>query len=300
MSRRTIEEKRSSELEDRLRVHLADWNSLPKNGIPIHAFESVSSTMEVAHTLAASGAPEGTLVWAQRQIQGRGRLGRVWASPEGGLYFSLILKPGRALTEIPQLSLVAGLAVAEVVRDVTGLSGVLRWPNDLLLQEKKVAGVLVEAKTSDGFPDADRSVLNTQRSTLYAILGIGINVTSDPLTLPDTATSLAAVNPGSLPVLKNEGRMDAFRNPQFLYRLTGELYRHFHAWYDIWSCQGFASIHEALRPWLGFLGQPVHIVTGASRFEGTVRGLDESGKLLVRLDSGILKVFGMGEVTLLR
>jgi BirA family biotin operon repressor/biotin-[acetyl-CoA-carboxylase] ligase len=118
-------------------------------GTPCHAFAELPSTMDAAHQLAADGAPEGTCVWAEQQTGGRGRAGRTWSSPPGGLYLSLILRPAREVREIPQLALVAGLAVAQTIYEVTGLWTSLRWPNDVLLNEQKVAGILVEASTSE-------------------------------------------------------------------------------------------------------------------------------------------------------
>ena len=221
--------------------------------------------MEAAHALAAAGAPEGTLVWAARQDQGRGRLGRTWESPEGGVYLSLIVRPTRPIAEIPQLSLAAGLAATEGINELTGLFPSIRWPNDILLNCLKVAGILVEAKAG------------------AVIVGIGINVLTRADDLPEGATSLSAA-----------GAADCDPN-----RLTGELCHRFRAWYDVWTAQGFAPIREALRPWMGHFGQPVHISAGTDRFEGTASDLDESGRLLVRLDSGIMRQFDMGEVTLL-
>ena len=259
-----LSDERDPTLEAQLARHLDGWT--------IHAFQHVTSTMEVARELAADGAPERTLVWAARQEQGRGRLGRTWESPEGGVYLSLMLKPTRPMTEISQLSLVAGLATVEAIQRVTNLFCAIRWPNDLLLAGKKVAGILVEI----------RSGLRAQGS-LYAVIGIGINVAVDPRELPEIATSLRAAGASADP-----------------YRLTGELCRRFAAWYDVWTRDGFGPIREALRPWIGIFGQPVHIAAGAERFEGTASDLDDSGRLLVRLDSGIIRHFDMGEVTLLR
>jgi BirA family biotin operon repressor/biotin-[acetyl-CoA-carboxylase] ligase len=116
------------------------------------------------------------------------------------------------------------------------------------------------------------------------VVGIGINVTTDPHDLPETATSVTEAGaPGCDP-----------------YRLTGALCRHFQAWYDVWTGRGFVPIREALHPRMGHFGQPIHISAGASNFEGTASNLDEQGRLLVRLDSGIVRPFEMGEVTLLR
>ena len=235
----------------------------------IRAYQRVGSTMDVAQALAEAGAPEATLVWAVRQEQGRGRQGRVWESPEGGLYCSLILRPSRDLSEIPQLSLVAGLAVGEAIRDATSLFPKIRWPNDLLLEDRKVGGILVEAKSG------------------AVIIGIGINVTTKPSALPDSATSLLANTIPQMP------------RPE-PYPLTGALVKHFQRWYEEWSANGFAPIREALRSWMAFFGRPVHVTAGSVNYEGTLHDLDEAGRLLVRLDTGIIKQFEMGEVTLLR
>ena len=237
---------------------------------PVFAYEQLGSTMEIAHELAAEGAPEGSLVFARRQEQGRGRLGRTWASPEGGAYFSLILRPLRSPGEAPQLALVAGLAAAEAVNKLTGLYPSIRWPNDLLLEGKKLAGILTESRNG------------------AVVLGIGINVTPRPEDLPDTATSLAAAG--------RAGKEDA----SFCCRLTVEVCHRLKARYEAWSEQGFAPIRDALRPWIGLFGHPVHITAGSDYFEGTAQDVDERGRLVVRLDSGIQRAFEVGEVTLLR
>src|SRR3990167_11021559 len=133
----------------------------------VRAFERVSSTMDVAHALALEGAVEGTLVWAQRQEQGRGRLGRIWESPEGGIYCSVIVRPQRPAADTPQLSLLMGLSAAEAIRECAMVSPRVRWPNDLLIGAQKIAGILTEAK--DG----------------TVVIGIGINVSTAPADLPD-------------------------------------------------------------------------------------------------------------------
>ncbi len=240
---------------------------------PVYAFTQTGSTMEDAHELAEQGAPEGTLVYAIRQAQGRGRLGRVWESPEGGAYFSIILRPRRPTADIPQLSLVTGLAAVEGIRQLVRIYPSIRWPNDVLIDGKKVCGILTES-TQHPAPSTQSCVL----------IGVGINVMTKPSDLPDTATSLSAV----------------VNNCPHPHQVTGALWRRLSTWYDIWSREGFAPIRAALRPWMGHFGQPVHITAGTSRFEGTAADLDESGRLVVRLDSGVLRAFEMGEVTLLR
>ena len=240
--------------------------------------------MDLAHRLAAEGAAEGTLVWAGRQEQGRGRLGRVWISPPGGAYFSLILRPSRPLAEISQLALVVGLAVAEAIRQVTNLVPSIRWPNDVLIEGKKVVGILVESRTQ--FADAPPSV---PRSLPSIVVGIGINVTTDPRDLPDTAASLTTLNSNLEP-----------RTSKLSYELTGAVCRHLQSWYDAWTVQGFVPIRDALRSWIGMFGQPVRLSAGSEQVEGTVADLDGAGRLLVRLDAGLIRAFDMAEVTLLR
>ena len=240
-------------------------NDCPLQG-PVYAFKQTNSTMEEAHCLAAKGSPEGTLIVSQSQSQGRGRLGRVWNSPEGGAYFSVILRPKQSAADIPQLSLVTGLAVVEGLRQLCAIYPSIRWPNDVLVQEKKLAGILVEAKNG------------------AVVIGIGINVSTPLSELPNTATTLAQVS----------------KNCPHPHQVIGALWRRLAYWYDIWVRQGFAPVREALRPWMGHFGQPVHIATGKMRFEGTATDLDEQGRLVARLDSGVLRAFDMGEVTLLR
>ncbi len=222
--------------------------------------------MELAHELARRGAAEGTLVWALRQEQGRGRQGRAWISPEGGAYVSLILRPQRPMREVPQLALVTGLSAAEAIRDTACLYPSIRWPNDLLLRDKKVGGILVEAK--DG----------------AVVLGVGVNVITEAAQLPAEAISLAAAGASHC------SREDV---------IAGVCRRLSH-WYAVWAREGFAPIREALQPWMGMFGQPVSITAGSQLFEGTAQNLDEQGRLVVRLDSGAQRPFDVGQVSLLR
>jgi BirA family biotin operon repressor/biotin-[acetyl-CoA-carboxylase] ligase len=259
-------EPRDPALEALLARHLG---KAPPFITAIRAYQRVGSTMDLAHAAAESGAPEGTLVWAARQDRGRGRQGRAWESPEGGVYCSLIVRPKHSADEVPQLSLVTGMAVAEAIRDATTRLPSIRWPNDVLMNNRKVAGILVEARASG------------------VVVGIGINVTTKREALPASATSL-------------EAEMLPETRPPDPYRLTGALCRHFETWYRMWSAEGFAPIRTALRSWMSALGQPVRLAVGSQENEGTIQDLDELGRLLVRLDSGIIKQFEMGEVTLLR
>jgi BirA family biotin operon repressor/biotin-[acetyl-CoA-carboxylase] ligase len=221
--------------------------------------------MDEAHRLASEGSPEGTLVVAKRQQKGRGRQGRSWLSPEGGLYCSFVLRPKQP-TALEQLSLVAGLSSAEAIKEVASINASLRWPNDLLLSGKKVGGILSEAKNG------------------AVVIGIGINVQSNLKMLPDVATSLCESSSSDC-------------SPD---KLLSSLCRHLSKWYHVWTDEGFAPIRTALCAWIGSLGEPVRVNVGSQHFEGIASNIDESGRLLVRLDSGLMRAFNAGEVTLLR
>lgn len=253
---------RDRALEDLLTRYVGD----ARFGKPVHAYQRLGSTMEQAQRLAREGAEEGTLVVAVEQTQGRGRQGRVWHSPPGGLYCSLILQPLVPSPEVPQLSLVAGLAVTGAIREMTKLLPTIRWPNDILIANRKVAGILVEGNFA------------------VAVIGIGVNVTTDLKALPDTGTSLA-MNGAE------------FRQP---WPMLGAICRHLSSWYEVWRTQGFSPIRAVLRPSLGFFGEPVQLTVGTEQVQGTAHDLDETGRLVVRLDSGVLRPFAMGEVALLR
>ena len=258
---------RDTELEAQL-TRALDGSSL---GGPCYAFQQIPSTMDVAHQLAMQGAPEGTCVWTEQQTSGRGRAGRAWSSPPGGIYLSLILRPRRPLHEVPQLALIAGLSLAQAVRALTGLSPSIRWPNDLLLYDEKLAGILTEAK-------------ETLQHGVYVIAGIGMNLATPASKLPEGATSL---------VEWIERAPDRFA-------FTRELFGLLHDAYHRWNDEGFAPIRASLLPWIGLFGRFVHLTTPAETVYGEAVDVDEAGRLVIRLESGLARAFDAGEVSLLR
>jgi BirA family biotin operon repressor/biotin-[acetyl-CoA-carboxylase] ligase len=150
-------------------------------GRRVHWRETVTSTNDVAARLADAGAEEGTTVVAEAQTSGRGRMGRAWFSPPGaGLYVSIVLRPGPPQGP-PLLTLAAGVALAEAIQAATGLPAAIKWPNDLLVGKRKLAGILAEAAAQGGRPP-------------FVILGIGVNLrpAAYPPELADRATSLEA------------------------------------------------------------------------------------------------------------
>jgi BirA family biotin operon repressor/biotin-[acetyl-CoA-carboxylase] ligase len=168
----------------------------------------------------------------------------------------VLLRPKQPLSEIPQLSLVAGLSAAEAVSQLTGLYPSIRWPNDLLLNGRKLAGVLTESRNG------------------AVVLGIGINITTPQAELPEHAVALADALPA--------GSTLDVRSPDVTASLIAAICQRLSEWYAIWGRKGFAPIHAALRPLMALFGQPVHVTTGSDYFEGTAQDLDDRGRLVVR------------------
>ena len=136
---------------------------------PIHYFATLPSTNDLAKELGAGGAPEGTLVVAEGQTHGRGRLGRTWDSPPlSGLYVSVVLRPPIPPLEMPQITLTAAVAVVRALSRATGLKAGIKWPNDILLNGKKAGGILTEMET-----ETDR--------VRYLVVGVGLNVNNPSL-----------------------------------------------------------------------------------------------------------------------
>ena len=234
------------------------------------ALESCGSTNDEAKARARAGAPEGTLVWARRQTAGRGRRGRSWESDGGNLYCSLIVRPATDSAAAAQLSFVAALAVAEAVADQIAGAPRLKWPNDVLVEGAKIAGILLEAEPgSTGRPD-------------WLVVGTGINVRSHPQGLDRATTDLVAC-----------GATDASVPGTLALYAT-----HFQAWYQRWQRQGFAPVRAA---WLNAaygVGEPVRLSGEAPL--GRFVDLDLDGALLVegaagrqRITAGDV-VFGSG------
>jgi len=220
----------------------------------------VGSTQTEARRLAEAGAPEGTVVRAEHQTRGRGRLGRDWVDePGSALLTSIILRPPVEVSRLPQLSLVAGIAVAEAIGEASGLPVAVAWPNDLLIRGLKVAGILAESFAGSGGAGA------------VVILGIGINVNQTRFAgdLENRATSLAreAARP--------------FDRERLLTAVLGRL----ETWYRRWVAEGFGPVREAWRRASATLGQPVVADGGVA---GIAEDLGEDGALLVRTEAGTL------------
>jgi BirA family transcriptional regulator, biotin operon repressor / biotin---[acetyl-CoA-carboxylase] ligase len=226
-------------------------------GRDIHAFDTLDSTQAVLTRLAEQGAPEGTVVTARHQTAGRGRRGRHWWDEHGqSLLMSVLLRPSIPTAHAPQLSLVAGLAVADALVTAAGVDAQIRWPNDVLVGGKKICGVLPEA------------VSRADGRVGHVLLGIGINVDQSefPDDLRDQATSLRLAT-GS-----------AHDHGELLSIVLDALDRR----YGEWLAVGFAGLRDEWRRRASTLGQ--RVPTGDGR-EGVAVDVDETGALLV--DAGL-------------
>ncbi len=236
----------------RARDVVGAWATRP----PIRLAEA-DSTQTEARSLAEAGAPEGTVVSAEHQTRGRGRGGRRWVDePGAALLMSIILRPAAEVSRLPQLSLVAAVAVAEAAGGETGLRIALDWPNDVLVGGRKVAGILAES-----FAARDGRVV--------VILGIGVNVNQRyfPPDLAERATALA---------LECGHALDREK-------LLQAVLERLEAWYRRWMEEGFLPIREAWRRASATLGRRVTINEGVG---GMALDLAEDGALLVKTDTG--------------
>lgn len=243
-------------------------------GRAIHLFRTVDSTNDEAMALAARGALEGTVVIADAQERGRGRMGRSWTSPPGvGVYLSVILRPAIQPHDAPALSLLGAVAVAEAIEEVAGVAAGVKWPNDLIVRGRKVGGILGEVA-------AETSHLH------YVVLGIGINVNQTEASfegeLRHTATSL---------------RIEAGRlvdRTAMIRSLCESLDR----WYNCFLSEGLAPIIERLRQCCLTLGQKVVARSGDQQLCGLAVDLDHAGALLIRdADQRLYRLIA-GDVTL--
>jgi BirA family transcriptional regulator, biotin operon repressor / biotin---[acetyl-CoA-carboxylase] ligase len=241
-------------------------------GRDIRVFQETSSTNDVAEKLARDGVSEGVVVFAESQSKGRGRLGRRWISPAGqGLWFSVLVRPQLPPASVTQLTIAAATAVARALRTQTGLAAQIKWPNDILIEGKKVVGILTELAA-----ELDR--------VRYVIIGIGVdvNVQEFPAELAGIATSLAEA----------AGR-------QFIRaELAAAILEELDADYTRIARGEFPALAEEWEQQCITLGRRVQIQIGARAVTGRAESLDNDGALLLRTEHGHLERIVGGDVTL--
>lgn len=246
------------------------------------------STNDDARALAREGAPEGTVVLAARQSAGRGRLGRSWESPAGGVYLSVVIRPNTPLGEISSLALAVALGVAFGLEEL-GVAPNLKWPNDVLLDGRKLAGVLLEMSA-----DSDR--------VDWVVAGIGLNVRR-PEERSETPRSAApAASDARAPVTPEGAAYLADSLPGVaLARVAAAELEGIHTAYVQWRDGGFPAIRSAYEARFSLTGQTVVVrdASGLARAEGPVVGVDEAGRLLVEdIRAGRAIAVVAGDVTL--
>jgi len=231
------------------------------------------STQRVARELGRAGAPEGTVVIAEAQTAGRGRLGRTWHSPRGvNLYCSIVLRPPLPPAAVPQVALVAGVAAAAALAETPGLAPRLKWPNDVLIEGRKVAGILTEMEA-----EVER--------VHHVILGIGVNLNAPraafPPELRERATSL---------FLATGRRVDRAA-------VTGRLLAALEARYGRFLEGGFEAVRAEWESYSCLTGTDVRVASAEGEMAGRVLGLDTDGALMLARPDGTSTRIVAGEVT---
>ncbi len=242
-------------------------------GRRIYHYERIGSTNDVARDLARAGAPEGTVVIAEEQTSGRGRRGRTWlAPPRSCLLVSLIFRPPLPAGEAFRLTMLTAVAAAGAVEKVSGIAPEIKWPNDLLVDGKKLAGILSEAATIE-----DRLE--------YAVVGLGLNVNFDPARHPEiaaTATSLSTLSGGEV------------SRVQLLQALLAEI----EARYETLVPGMVDVLWQEWQHRLGTLGRQVVVTEGGRSEYGLAEAVAPDGSLLLRRADGSLLTVAVGDVSL--
>jgi BirA family biotin operon repressor/biotin-[acetyl-CoA-carboxylase] ligase len=237
--------------------------SLP-GGFRLCHYYTIGSTNDAAKALARAGAADGTLICANEQTAGRGRRGRIWRSPPGNLYLSMVLRPDCAPARAAQLGFVAALGLGDALQPLVGTALRLRykWPNDLLANGEKIAGILLEAETSSA------------AGVDFVVLGVGVNIASAPGDVEYPATSLQAhgIAGVTTPIL-----------------LEGFV-RHFAGWVRRWREAGFAPIREAWLAAASGLGERINVRLDRMTLSGRFRDLDDDGSLVLDAAEGSRRI----------
>lgn len=239
-------------------------------GHDIHYFNEVDSTNEVAKYLAEQGAEEGTVVVAEIQNKGKGRRGKTWISPPGGIWMSIVLRPDIPPHKASQLTLVTGVVVAKTIKDELNIDVKIKWPNDILIGEKKVSGILTEVNA-------------TMDKVNYLVIGIGIDMNVDVPRLPSDLQKGATS-------LKNE--LDTEINGALLVQ---KFLLKFENIYNDFKDGKFPDILNEWRAMSSTIGTSVEVRTRGKRVRGDAVGINQEGILIVEMEDGSLRKMISGE-----
>ncbi len=243
-------------------------------GRHVHFEESVTSTQKIAHRLAYEGTPEGTIVVAEEQQAGRGRLDRLWFSPKyTGVWMSIILRPSIPPSQAPQLTLLAAVAVVQGIQEVTGLEPDIKWPNDILIGGKKVVGILTELQA-----EADR--VNS------VIIGIGINVNQSIEQFPEELTQIAT----SLSIQKGD-KIDRALLIQSILAKLEDLYHNY-------LTNGFKVVKLLWESYAISIGKQIIARTLNGSIEGRAIGITDDGVLRLEGLDGTIHLIHSADIEL--
>lgn len=231
-------------------------------------YPRLTSTMDVARQEAQQGVPQGTVIIADEQVEGRGRVKRIWLSPQGNIALSIILYPD--VSYLSYLIMLASLAVVHSIEAVTGLKPQIKWPNDVLVNGKKVCGILIESEVQGS-------------QVAYAIIGIGININLRFSDFPEISATATSLNDE---LGRKVSRVDVIRH------LLVEMERLY------LTLPAGESIYEEWRDRLVTLGKKVSVVSGNNVLEGVAESVDRSGALVLRYADGSSTRIIAGDVTL--
>lgn len=244
--------------------------------IQLKKYDVLASTNETASIDAKQGAAEGTVIVAARQEGGHGRMQRVWNSPEGGLWFTIILRPDIEPQYVAQVTLLSGVAVAKGIRRAYGDDNIfIKWPNDLLWKNRKVSGILSEME------------LDENGEIAYAIVGIGVNVGFDSALFPEDLHETAAV-----------------LNEIFEKKLSCDyvlkcILQEFIPLYSEWQRFGSANVLKQWRDLNCTLGKKVNVKDNDEIiFRGVAQSVDDQGSLVVEADNGERRSYDFGEISI--
>lgn len=252
------------------------------NKVIVHEVVETDSTNSLAKQLALEGADHLTLVLAQQQSSGRGRYGREWVSTAGNVFWSMILRPSADWPSLTGLSHVAALAVHATIASFVGNDAnvQIKWPNDVLVNGKKIAGILLEASPVTA---NKRKTESAQQLNGWVVVGIGINVTNYPAQLNYPATSLHA-----------EGGVDSHRE-----QVVANLTQHFVEKFGLYIEQGAPYLNAHVLPLMAGVGEQINVSVSnnaADDITGIFSGLDEAGQLIVTKQNGEQQTVSSGDV----
>ncbi|MBU0983721.1 MAG: biotin--[acetyl-CoA-carboxylase] ligase [candidate division Zixibacteria bacterium] len=244
-------------------------------GRPISAFRSVASTNDLAAQLAESGALEGSMVVAEQQTKGRGRLGRVWFSAPGdGIYVSLILRPDFAPAQAPGLSLMTAVALADAVASLGKVDVKVKWPNDVLLGGRKTAGILTELS-------AEGEHIN------HVVVGVGINVNQGVGAFPSEIRKIAT------------SLRRAFGRKVDRVAFLQTFLACFEKEYDTYKTHHLKKAHARIRKYSSLIGKEITVKSGKRMITGLVTDIAVDGSLVMQTPDGVLNLTA-GEVTVVK